>query len=118
MLVVDDEKIVLDVMNRILSRLGYNTVITDSGEAALKRFSENLFDLVFVDVRMPQMSGFEVAKEMKVLRPDQKIVMMSGLMEDAAEVETCSRDLRVNDFMFKPFSIEEVKSILGRVFNA
>jgi CheY-like chemotaxis protein len=50
MLVVDDKPIVMDVLERILSRLGHNTVSADSGERALKEFARQLFDIVMIKV--------------------------------------------------------------------
>lgn len=111
-LIVDDEQIVLDVLQRILSRLGYDTVVSDSGESALERFSENSFDLVLLDVLMPEKNGFEIAKEMRRVKPDQKIVMVTGLGEDAVETQALSERIGINTVLSKPFSFEKVKSVL------
>ena len=108
-LIVDDEKIVLDVLQRILTRLGYTAIITDSGESALERFATESFDLVLMDVLMPDRNGFEVAREMRQMRPDQKIVLVTGIGADAAAEQADSECICVDNILSKPFSYENVK---------
>lgn len=116
-LIVDDERIVLDVLQRILSRLGYNTTISNSGDDAIKQFQGNHFDLVLLDVLMPEKNGFEIAKEFKKINPDQKIVMVTGLGEDAVETQANSEKVGIHTVLSKPFSFEKVKTILNKLLN-
>ena len=116
-LVVDDEQIVLDVLQRILVRLGYDVVGADSGETALKMYSEELFDLVLMDVLMPDSNGFEIAKEMRQSKPDQKIVMVTGLGSEAATVRIGIENVYVNHVMSKPFTFDKVKRVMTDVLN-
>ncbi len=116
-LIVDDEQIVLDVLQRILLRLGYDTVISDSGELAIEKFSNEEFDLVLMDILMPEMSGFEVAKKMREIKPDQKIVMVTGLGTDAAVAQADLEQIDIDDVLSKPFSFENVRLLLDREIN-
>ncbi len=116
-LIVDDEQIVLDVLQRILSRLGYNTIISNSGADAVKLYQENHFDLVLLDVLMPEKNGFEIAKELRKINPDQKIVMVTGLGEDAVETQAISEKVGIHTVLSKPFSFEKVKTILNKLLN-
>jgi len=116
-LVVDDEKIVLDVLQRFISRLGYNTVVTDSWESALVRFSKERYDLVLMDVLMPGKNGFEVAEEMRRMRPDQKIVMLSGFGNDAEIVGNEQEGTDLHFILSKPLSFEGIKSVLTMIFG-
>jgi CheY-like chemotaxis protein len=116
-LIVDDEQVVLEVLQRILNRLGFKTVVTDSGKVALERFSVELFDLVLMDVLMPEKDGFEIAKEMRKIRPEQKIVMITGLGPDASVQQAHSNEITVNDILSKPFSFEKVKHVITNVLN-
>ena len=111
-MIVDDEQIVLDVLQRILTRLGYDSVIIESGDIAIERFSQEFFDLVLLDVLMPNRNGFEIAREMKQMRPDQKIVMVTGLGEDAAITQAGTENVSVDNVLSKPFSFEKVRTIL------
>lgn len=116
-LVVDDEKIVLDVLQRFISRLGYNTVVTDSWESALQRFSTEKYDLVLMDVLMPGKNGFEVAEEMRRMRPDQKIVMLSGFGNDTEIVGNEQEGTDLHFILSKPLSFEGIKSVLTMIFG-
>lgn len=116
-LVVDDEKIVLDVLQRFISRLGYNTVVTDSWESALQRFSTERYDLVLMDVLMPGKNGFEVAEEMRRMRPDQKIVMLSGFGNDTEIVGNEQEGTDLHFILSKPLSFEGIKSVLTMIFG-
>ena len=111
-LIVDDEKIVLEVLQRILTRLGYNAVVTDSGENALKRFVKESFDLVLMDVLMPERDGFEIAREMRRIKPDQKIVLVTGIGTDAATAQADSEQVDIDNVLSKPFSYEKIKMIV------
>ena len=114
-LIVDDEQIVLDVLQKILTRLGYHTVVTDSGKMALKHFSIYDFDLVLLDVLMPEKNGFKIAKEMRKKKPDQKIIMVTGLGKDTAIEQAAFESISVDNVLSKPFSFEKVKTVVKNV---
>ena len=116
-LIVDDEQIVLDVLQRILLRLGYDAVVSDSGELAIEKFLNEEFDLVLMDILMPEMSGFDVARKMREIKPDQKIVIVTGLGTDAAIAQADLEQIDIDDVLPKPFSFENVRLLLDREIN-
>jgi PAS domain S-box-containing protein len=84
-LVVEDEDAVRDFVQRILQRNGYTVFVADSLEMAVhftKEYPE-MINLLLTDVIMPKGSGADLAKEFRVLRPDAKIMFMSGYTDDA-----------------------------------
>ena len=111
-LIVDDEQIVLDVLQRILNRLGYETRISDSGEDAMGRFASESFDLVLMDVLMPEKNGIEVARRMREVKPDQKIIMVTGLGAEAVMAQNKEANVDYNSVLSKPFSFDKVRHIL------
>ena len=111
-MIVDDEQIVLEVLQRILNRIGYQTEVVESGQAALKRFQDETYDLVLLDVLMPEMNGFEIAREIKKMKPGQKIIMVTGLGEDAAIHQAGTENVPVDSVLSKPFSFEKVRKVL------
>ena len=117
-LIVDDEQIVLDVLQRILSRLGYDAVILEKGEEAIEKYNSQIFDLVLLDVLMPEKNGFEIAKEMKKINPAQKIVMVTGLGVDAATNHAGIEDVLVDNVLSKPFSYEKVRAIMAETLES
>jgi len=117
-LIVDDEQIVLDVLQRILNRIGYETCVIESGKEALVTFRAQAFDLVLLDVLMPEMNGFQIAREIKQMKPDQKIIMVTGLGEDAAIHQAGTENILVDNVLSKPFSFEKVKNILEETLGS
>lgn len=82
-LLVDDEKSILDWTSKILIECGYSVVGLESGQQALTEFSENpdTFDLIITDLSMPKMTGLELASAMKELRHDIPILLCTGFSE-------------------------------------
>ncbi|RKY78184.1 hypothetical protein DRQ07_07875 [candidate division KSB1 bacterium] len=111
-LIVDDEKVVLDVLERILKRLGCSAEVAHTGEKAMEMFETDVFDLVMLDVLMPGKNGFEIAREMKKIRPDQRIVLVTGMGEHAVNVKNVNNPVQIDEVLAKPFSFEKIKSLL------
>lgn len=113
-LIVDDEEGVRESLKLILSD-HYNLILTEDGAQALDCL-KNAPDigLVLMDIKMPKLSGLEVLKEIKTIRADVKVVMITGYKS----VETAEEAIRLGacDYIIKPFKSEEilkaVKSIL------
>lgn len=86
-LVVDDVDTIARVYARFLERQGYEVRIAFNGEEALEEFERFNPDLVISDIRMPKMSGFELANEIRKMNADQKIVLMTGYADEAEVLE-------------------------------
>ena len=68
-LVVDDDPAVRKSIDRVLTSKGYAVITAENGEEALRKLNEEKYDLVYTDIRMPGMSGLEVAEHVKASRP-------------------------------------------------
>lgn len=77
-LCIDDDQSVLECESEFLTTFGYTVLTAPSGHEGLKLASKNCVDVVIVDYCMPQMNGQEVAIEMRRLRPQATIIMLSG----------------------------------------
>jgi two-component system nitrogen regulation response regulator GlnG len=112
-LVVDDEESIRWVLKRGLEREGFSVETASDGEEALKLFEERPFPVVFLDIRMPGLGGFEVMEAMKALRPDvfTVIITAQATMENA--IEAMKRG--AYDYITKPFNIEEVTCLMERI---
>ncbi len=86
-LVVDDVDTIARVYARFLERKGYEVRIAFNGEDALEEWDRFKPDLVISDIRMPKMSGFELANEIRKKNPEQKIVLMTGYADEAEVLE-------------------------------
>lgn len=116
-LLVDDEESIVRVGDSMLKKLGFRVQTAENGSQALEIFKKdpNKFDLVILDLTMPQMDGLTVFLEMKNIRPDQKIVLSSGF--DAQEVTLKFADKGLTGFLQKPYQYHQLKSELERIYR-
>ena len=77
-LVIDDDKRIRDMLNRILKSSGYDIYEAENGKIGIKMFSENQFDLAIVDIVMPEMEGLETIKCLKKTDEKCKIISITG----------------------------------------
>lgn len=110
--VVDDEPGIALLCDRLLVRAGYRVHTETSSRKAIEYFKQNPIDLLLVDIRMPEIDGFEVIRNIKQLQPDAAVLIMTG----HGTVETAIHALRqgVDGLLLKPFGqgselIEAVK---------
>jgi CheY-like chemotaxis protein len=105
-LAVDDEPVVLDSFRRILVLEGYNVDTVETGPEALGLVQRNDYDFVFTDLKMPEMSGVEVVKAVKHLRPDADVVVITGYGTIETAVETLQ--FGASEYVQKPFTADEL----------
>jgi two-component system nitrogen regulation response regulator NtrX len=105
-LIIDDEKSILDSLAGILSDEGFQTVCADSGENGLKVLDEEEIDLVLLDIWMPGLDGLEVLPEIKRRQPMLPVIMISG----HGNIETAVRATKMGafDFIEKPPSYDKI----------
>jgi len=86
LLCVDDEPLGLEVRKVVLQRQGYDVLTATSGREALKIFTDNTIKAVILDYSMPEMNGAQVAAELKRIRPDVKILLLSAYLDLPDEI--------------------------------
>src|SRR5471032_1250121 len=106
-LVVDDDPAVRKSIDRVLSSKGYAVITAENGEEALRKLNEAKYDLVYTDIRMPGMSGLEVAERVKARRPWTPVVIITGYGTEAAEAR--AKAAGVSGFVHKPLSPEMIE---------
>jgi two-component system cell cycle sensor histidine kinase/response regulator CckA len=112
-LVVDDESSVRTVLQLSLERLGYSVVAVENGNLALDRYVEDGgFDLVILDMIMPELSGAEVFKRLKQIDNDVAVLVSSGFASED-EINKILRD-GGRGFIQKPYTIEELSQIVRK----
>ena len=87
-LFVDDDELVRRVLSLVLAPCPWETVVLGSGADALKRVAEEVFDVVVTDIRMPQVSGLDLALWLRDHRPRTRVVLVTGFAttEDEQEI--------------------------------
>ena len=105
-LIVDDEKTIYSVIARRLAKEGYPCVMANNGREALGYFYKNNCSLIISDIRMPEMNGLELLRNVKAVRPNMMFIIMTAYPEIEMAVEAIR--LGANDFILKPIDLELV----------
>jgi len=108
-LVVDDDVVVGRSFDRVLSEKGYAVSTALDGQEALNKFGGEDYDVVFTDIKMPGMDGFEVAKRIKEKCPWTPVVIVTGYGTPANEAT--AEVLGVSGFVRKPLTPEMIEGI-------
>ncbi|HEX8284251.1 MAG TPA: GAF domain-containing protein [Pyrinomonadaceae bacterium] len=111
-LVVDDEESVRETLAEMVEVLGHNVRRADGGRAALAALAAEEFDLVFTDLSMPEMDGWEVARAVRRRSPRTRIAVVTGYGKDAARTQG---DAPADMVIGKPFDFAQVEEVLARL---
>jgi DNA-binding NtrC family response regulator len=116
-LVVDDEESVRAATAPMLRRLGFDVALAADGRAALDAFraDPNRYSLVLLDLTMPHLDGEQTFTELRRLRPDVRVVLMSGFSEQDAVARFTGKGLAA--FLQKPFTFEALSAELQRIVS-
>ncbi len=102
-LLVDDEKEFIDLMSQRLETRGLKVVAVVSGEEAVTEVSDHSFDVAVVDLAMPGIDGIETLKQIKAVRPDIEVIMLTGQATVKSGIEAMKHG--ANDFLEKPVDL-------------
>ncbi len=114
-LVVDDDPVVSKSIDRVLASKGYAVISAKNGEEALSKLGTESYDLVFTDIKMPGMSGLEVAERVKAAQPWLPVVIVTGYGTDAYEARAAAAG--VSDFLRKPLSPEMIEGSTDKALH-
>lgn len=112
-LVIDDDRMNCDLLQAVLTRHGYDVHSATSGPEGLKLFRQHNPRVTILDLRMPDMDGLTVLKEIRAIDPHAPVIILGG---GATEVqENQARALRVTDFVRKGLSLDVLVEGVNRV---
>jgi PAS domain S-box-containing protein len=116
-MIVDDEAMLVALAEEMLAELGYEPVGFESSAAALRalRVDPQRFDLVLTDEAMPGLVGTELAREIRLLRPDIPIILMSG--HGGAQLAERAAAIGVNEVLHKPLMRSDLAASLARTLK-
>ena len=106
-LLVDDEQAVQTLLTYPLRRDGYEVIAAGDGHEALRRFAEQRFDLVVLDLMLPKLDGIEVCRRMRS-RSQVPIIMLTSKGDEIDKV--VGLEMGADDYITKPFSMREFRS--------
>ncbi|MFC1824412.1 sigma-54-dependent transcriptional regulator [Thermodesulfobacteriota bacterium] len=112
-LVVDDEAVVRNGISRALQKKGIHTVQASNGREALDILRHQTFELVLLDIRMPDMDGLEILKRIKSHYPQTAVIMVTGYPTIDSAVQ-CVK-LGALDYLVKPFRLDDLEVALKKI---
>ena len=114
-LIVDDEVVVANSLRKTFSRKGFTVEEAFSCKEAMGKVSEKSYDMVLLDMRMPDGNGLDLLPKIKALRPNMPVVIVTGFASIDTAVEAVHKG--ATDYMPKPFTPEEVYAVTSRVLK-
>ena len=114
-LVIDDEKNIRTTLTKCLRAEGYEVTAAINGEDGLEKLSEEDFDLILLDMKLPGMDGIEVLRRIRESHPFTPAIMITayGTVESAVE----AMKLGAVDYLNKPFPPEEIRKVVSQVLS-
>ena len=109
-LVVDDKQVIRDFFDITLGYYGHQITVVNDPELATKLVKQEVFDIAFVDMVMPQKDGVDVLRDVKVACPTLPVVMMSGYTIE--EKHRRAKELGATECLKKPFEYEDIRRVV------
>ncbi|HLF20348.1 MAG TPA: response regulator [Bacteroidota bacterium] len=114
-LVVDDEDALRTVLSAELEGEGYQVATAADGQEAINILGSSSYDLILLDIKMPNVDGFEVLKFVKENHPKTKVIMLTGFADLKNAIE--SKKLGAEDFVSKPYDLVDLLTTVERVLT-
>ena len=116
-LLIDDERVILDVASRILKRLGYTVLVTPDGQEGVRVFAERRHEiaLVILDMVMPKLGGREVFRRLKAIDPQVRVLLSSGYSADGDTQAILNEG--VLGFVQKPYVMNDLAQAVKRAIK-
>lgn len=112
-MVVDDELVVRESLYHWFRREGYDAQTASSGDDALKKLEKQSFDTLFVDMKMPGMSGFELLEKVKESYPDTAVVIITAFGSIDSAVKAMKAG--ASDYLLKPFKPDHLSLVMEKI---
>ena len=114
-LIIDDERSIRNTLKDILEFEKHQIVLAENGKIGLEAAQSTSFDVIFSDIKMPEMDGIQALKKIRESDPNAAIIMCSAMGQQAMVIESIQSGAK--DFIVKPFQadrvIEAVRKVVG-----
>lgn len=114
-LIIDDEKGMLEFLSIMLAKDGFSVATSNRGQEGINMFKNTHFDLVIVDIKMPEISGIDVLKSIRSYNSSAVVVMITAY----ASVDTAIKAMKLGafDYIAKPFKIERIRVVIRKALQ-
>ncbi|MEE8372404.1 MAG: response regulator [Dehalococcoidia bacterium] len=113
-LVVDDEDAVRGAVALALAKEGYDVTDAWSGADALTKVAQERFDAAILDIRMPEMTGFDVMHAMRRMCPDTILIILTAMPDPESRFESLTQTAGVYAYLKKPCKLQTLKDTIAR----
>ena len=114
-LVADDESSHRQMIEAVLTAEGYEVTQAEDGQAAISAVEEKFYDLVIMDVRMPNVDGIQALQKIKQISPDIPVIIMTAYASVGSAVEALKSS--AYDYLIKPLDIDELKILVAKALR-
>lgn len=114
-LLVDDDIRVLELLRDALEMHGHGCTLAQDGHTALNLASNESYDLVVLDIKMPGISGIDVLRVLKERDPLQPVIMVTAVAEIPTSIK--AMQLHALDYLTKPFAVKDLLAAVGRAID-
>jgi CheY-like chemotaxis protein len=114
-LIIEDNKMNQKVIGTLLKSLGYSYEIADDGYSGYLMAKSKSYDLIFMDLIMPEMDGFESAQ--RILKFDKTVIIVAFTADNMPETKRKAELSGIKEFISKPVMIDELKRLFARYFK-
>jgi len=111
-LAIDDQKLIRDLLNDMVRSLGYQIELAETGQHGLEIFEEDNFDMVIAESVMPEVSGWDVSRQVKRLRPEVSVILLTE-WTTPPEKEML-KDCGVDFVLSKPFRLDQLNDVIQK----
>lgn len=119
-LIIDDNEMLASIIREFLEKKGMDADVALDGIAGLQYFSASAYDLLLVDLRLPELNGDDVCRNIRAMDQGKTvpIIMMSGIVKDPDEIKLLRGELSLHGFLTKPFAAETMYSQVAAALQA
>src|SRR5262245_44793328 len=117
-LVVEDHEINQELMQEMLQRLHCKVDTAKNGREAVEHASKKAYDMIFMDIHMPEMDGYEAAKEIRNRNGGEKHTRIIALTANVLQgTKSKCLEAGMDDYISKPIELKDIKAILDKYFG-
>ena len=114
-LIIDDNTLLCWALSRRLSLIGIVAVSAPTGEDALIKIRQDVFDIIFIDINLPDINGLELLDKIKEIAPLSKFIIITS--ETNEEYRRDAINKGVIDYIEKPFGFSEIKKLINSIYS-
>ena len=116
-LVVDDDPGTCISFKKILIKKGYNVNIASTGEEAIALAKEKVYNIIFIDIKMPTINGLETYLVIKEINPKAVVIMITGYRQEMADLVEKAMQNNVYTCLYKPLDMTEVLKLVNEIWE-